>query len=109
MEIAHQKCKRHASREAVARCLECKGFFCRECVTEHDDRIICADCLLKLSGPAGKKSHPFRWIFRGAWAFIGFFVLWLSFYYLGRFLLSLPSDFHEGTMWTETTSKGADE
>ena len=29
----------------------------------------------------------------------GFMVLWLFFYYVGQALLSLPSSFHEGTVW----------
>jgi hypothetical protein len=71
-------------------------------VTEHDDRLICSDCLLKLSGKAATKPHRFRWLLRGTGAAAGFFVLWLSFYYLGQLLLSIPSEFHEGTLWTGT-------
>lgn len=105
MEIALQKCKRHALREAVARCPECKGFFCRECVTEHEDRVICSDCLVKLSEKKMKKPLRFRWVLRGAGVVTGFFILWLFFYYLGQMLLSIPSDFHEGTLWTSTEFK----
>ena len=43
--LAHQRCFNHALREAAARCPGCGNFFCRECVTEHDDRVLCAACL----------------------------------------------------------------
>jgi hypothetical protein len=105
MELALQKCRRHASREAVARCPECKGFFCRECVTEHEDRLICSDCLVRLTAKGKGKSPSFRWALRGGLGLASFFALWLSFYYLGQFLLSLPSEFHEGTLWSDTSPK----
>jgi len=47
-DLAHQRCFNHVQREAVARCPQCRGYFCRECITEHDDRVICAGCLSKL-------------------------------------------------------------
>ena len=102
MEIALQRCRRHAQREAVARCPVCKGFFCRECVTEHEDKVICSDCLAMLAEKKSRKTGRLRWILRFSGAFAGFFILWLSFYYLGQFLLSIPADFHEGTLWSGT-------
>jgi hypothetical protein len=30
---------------------------------------------------------------------LGATLLWVFFYYLGQILLSLPSAFHEGTLW----------
>ena len=40
-----QRCWNHESREAVCRCLQCGRSFCRECVTEHESRFLCAGCL----------------------------------------------------------------
>ena len=51
--LAHQRCFNHAVREAVARCPECGQCFCRECITEHDDRVVCAACLKKLTRQYG--------------------------------------------------------
>jgi hypothetical protein len=51
----HQRCWNHESREAVCRCPECGRSFCRECVTEHDARLLCASCLL-----AGARKLPAR-------------------------------------------------
>ena len=47
VNLSQQRCFNHTSREAVARCPECGRFFCRECITEHDDRVLCAVCLGK--------------------------------------------------------------
>ncbi|MFN7139481.1 MAG: rhomboid family protein, partial [Limisphaerales bacterium] len=57
--LTQQHCLNHFTREAAARCPECKQFFCRECITEHDDRVICAGCLRKLQQPTEEKKHHF--------------------------------------------------
>lgn len=100
-ELSRQRCVTHWQREAVARCPECRRFFCRECVTEHEDRAICAMCLSKQTARAGEKRHPFRPVLRSAHLLLGVLVAWLFFYYAGRILLSLPDSFHEGTLWEE--------
>jgi len=43
----HHSCWNHEAREAVCRCPECGRSFCRECVTEHAARLLCAACLRK--------------------------------------------------------------
>src|SRR6266576_2922250 len=43
----HQHCWNHEAREAVCRCPGCARPFCRECVTEHEARLLCAQCLRK--------------------------------------------------------------
>lgn len=40
-----QRCWNHEAREAVCRCPGCARCFCRECVTEHESRLLCAACL----------------------------------------------------------------
>jgi len=44
----HQRCWNHEGREAVCRCPGCGRSFCRECVTEHEARLLCAACLRNL-------------------------------------------------------------
>lgn len=102
MELSHQKCRRHGSREAVALCPECHFFYCRECVTEHEDKVICSDCLQKLTAASGKRSNVLRWGFRALGSFVGLFLIWFLIYGLGRMLLAIPSDFHEGSLWTDS-------
>src|SRR5437867_12018246 len=97
--LAHQLCFNHAEREAVARCPECRRFFCRECVTEHDDRVICAACLRKLAHQPLLKRPAFAAALRAMQCALGLFVAWFFFYLIGTGLLALPNSFHEGTLW----------
>ena len=55
-----QQCWRHESREAVCRCPGCGRACCRECVTEHDSRLLCASCLRKVLEPAAPRRAPRR-------------------------------------------------
>src|SRR5438093_5173630 len=100
--LADQRCLIHETREAVARCPACGNFFCRECVTEHEERLLCAGCLTKLARQASAR----RWRFAALWpvgqCLLGFFVAWLFLYGLGKALLLTPSSFHEGTLWQGT-------
>jgi len=99
VDISRQRCFNHAEREAVAQCLECLGFFCRECVTEHEDRLVCASCLRKLASTPLFKRAGFAGAIRTAQCVLGLLVAWFFFYLVGELLLRLPSSFHEGTLW----------
>jgi hypothetical protein len=100
--LVHQRCFHHSQREAVARCPECRQFYCRECITEHDDRVICAACLRKLAeAPAPTRRSFSGFIIPILQTAGGLVLLWLFFYFFGAALLSLPSSFHEGSVWTE--------
>ena len=97
--LARQRCFNHRTREAVARCPECGRFFCRECITEHEDRVLCASCLEKQHDFRPIRTIRFSGIVRIAQFLSGGILLWFFFYYLGQVLLSLPDSFHEGTLW----------
>jgi hypothetical protein len=90
--LVHQRCLNHAEREAAARCPNCRRYYCRECVTEHDGRVTCAECLAKVVAPA--ISERVRWVGWAALSILGMFVAWLVFYYLGAFLSRMPASFH---------------
>lgn len=92
MIIAQTKCFNHPSREAVARCTECGRFFCRECVSEHDDRLICSFCLKRITTSESSPSR-FRVLLRFVPIFIGIAILWTCFYLLGKGLLLIPPSF----------------
>ena len=98
-DLAHQRCYNHARREAAARCPECGRYFCRECVTEHEDRVLCASCLLKLTGMRIRKRAPLAAVGQSVLFVFGVFTLWLFFFMVGKGLLALPSAFHEGVVW----------
>jgi len=95
--LTHQRCLNHAVREAVARCPECRQFFCRECITEHDDRVICAACLKKLARVPLLKRPALAGLLRIAQCGLGLFLAWFFFHLVAEMLLRLPTDFHEGT------------
>jgi hypothetical protein len=97
--LSHQRCFNHATREAVARCPECRQHFCRECITEHDDRVICAACLKKLARVPLLKRPAFAGLLRTGQCVMGLVVAWFFFHLVAEMLLKLPAEFHEGTLW----------
>lgn len=103
--LTRQRCFHHASREAVARCPECGNTFCRECVTEHDGRVICAVCLGRLAETRHEPRRRLAELLRPAQVVAGLLLLWLLFFAAGRALVAIPSPFHEGTLWQELLEK----
>ena len=97
--LSQQHCLNHALREAVARCPECKHFYCRECVTEHEDRVVCASCLKKVTLAASGKKYSLAGLARVSLCAFGFLTAWLFFYWIGDALLSASTQFHDGTVW----------
>ena len=98
-DLSRKRCLNHPAREAAARCPECLRYFCRECVTEHGDRAICAACLRRLAREAA--AGPRRRLAamgRGGRLLVGILAAWFFFYLLGQALLSRPDRFHETTM-----------
>jgi hypothetical protein len=103
--LALRKCLNHAEREAAARCPECQSFFCRECVSEHRGRVLCAACL-GMAAAASSRSGRWKkaWLPVGAIAGIG--LAWACFALLGRILLAIPAAYHDGA-WTHGGGKEA--
>jgi len=97
--LAVQRCFNHAEREAAARCTGCGQCFCRECIAEHDDRVLCAACLRKVVEKAPSSRRQFTPMLRVVQCALGVLAVWFFFYFLGESLLSLPTAFHEGTLW----------
>jgi hypothetical protein len=94
-----QRCVHHPDREAAARCPECGRFFCRECVSEHDDRVLCASCLaagLRVRAPG---SSRFSAVGRAVCAVLGLCLAWWFFDLVGQGLMRLPASVHEGSIW----------
>ena len=91
--LVHQRCQLHPEREAAVRCPQCGRFYCRECVTEHLGRMICAHCVAE--SEANEATARFSIAGWSALSVTGFLVAWLVFYYLGMALARIPSSFHE--------------
>lgn len=98
-DLTQQRCRNHAEREAVARCPGCGHYFCRECVTEHEDQVRCADCLRKIARVPLLQRKGFAGARYALQCLLGLLVAWFFFYLVGEALLALPSSFHEGTLW----------
>jgi hypothetical protein len=102
--FALQRCWNHGAREAIARCPECGRSYCRECVVEHEDRIICSSCLAKITATAAKpaRTWSFRPVLRFAAAFSGLIITWFIYFSLGRSLLAIPDEWHADGIWRKT-------
>jgi hypothetical protein len=99
--LQQSRCLNHEFREAVARCPQCRHFFCRECIVEHDDVILCSNCLRQTTRKAESRRSWKRPLSLATQGVFGFLLGWFCFYSLGKNLLELEPDFHEGTIWTQ--------
>lgn len=95
--LAQARCFIHLHREAAARCPACGRFYCRECVTEHEGRVVCRGCLEAVLQDAAPKGRGW-WACLATWtlAMVGYLLVVVVFYGLGRVLLNIPSKFHSG-------------
>lgn len=85
-----QRCWNHELREAVCRCPECGNSFCRECVTEHQSRLLCAACLRSLAR-ARERTLPAsrRALTAVVMALAGLTIAWVVFFAAGEAMLTL--------------------
>ena len=81
--LVQQRCWNHESRGAVCRCPNCNRPFCRECVSEHDSRLLCAACIKASVTPvaARKRTNPFMFPIL---ALLSTIVAWAIFFTLGQ-------------------------
>lgn len=99
MRLHLQSCLHHSEREAAARCPVCRQYFCRECITEHDDQVICAACLKKTIQRETTSRRNFSSLNLGMGWILSVGVAWATFYSIGRILLAIPTTFHDGSLW----------
>ncbi len=81
------------------RCPECRRYFCRECATEHDERLLCADCIKRLSAKQAAKGGRLAWVKGALTGALGLLLAWLFFYGIGQALMQIPATQDEGTAW----------
>jgi hypothetical protein len=94
-QLSQLRCYLHASREAVCRCPQCRHYFCRECVTEHEQRFVCSACLkaiLLAEAPkeAGQRDF-FKRLAQPVLLLISLLAAWIFFYGVGQALLAIAS------------------
>lgn len=86
--LSSARCFHHEMREAVCRCTGCSRSFCRECVVDHDGRLVCAGCLEARGSslPAASRLRGLRTVL---FATGGFVLTWTFFYLAVRAVLGL--------------------
>lgn len=113
--LSKMRCARHPEREAAACCAACGLAFCRECVSEHEGRLLCAACLGKIVATAkadeaargrGRSLISPKTIKRALALTAGAAWLWLCFYLAGLAVEKLPQAVHEGTVWSQAVEEG---
>ena len=101
-KVAQATCQIHFRRPAAAKCMVCKLYYCKECVTEHDGKNTCASCLKSAhEESATPVKHSMTWfqpmpIIHLVLALI---LMWAVSYLVAQTLSSIPDSFHEGTIW----------
>lgn len=81
----------------MARCPECARYYCRECIVEHDNRVLCTHCVSKLLAPKTKKRRSLEPVFLPLAFCVVLLVGWMCFYLLAEVLLRIPSNLLEST------------
>lgn len=89
--VIHQRCWNHEEREAVCLCPECGRSFCRECVSEHESRLLCAACLMGISRKAEPRARNTRPLTLALLALAGLLVGWMAFFSAGAALMTWSS------------------
>ena len=116
--LTRQRCWIHLEREAAARCPQCANFYCRECVTEHEGRLVCAGCLRDLLATAANTRRRglgsrgrlvLAGITRTGQVLGSVVAAWIFFQMFGQWLLSTATQFHESNVWTEQFFGGGSE
>lgn len=91
MALAHERCLRHDLREAAGRCPACRRYYCRECLTEHDHRLLCVTCLAQLQSATPAPAQPWRWDY--AYPLVGMLIAFTLLYWLGQTLILATTEF----------------
>ncbi|MGA2153405.1 MAG: rhomboid family protein [Bryobacteraceae bacterium] len=84
-----QRCWNHEAREAVCRCPQCGRSFCRECVTEHESRLLCATCLRNIALAAAARRGKFRRLAALGLTLAGVMLAWAIFFGAGESLITI--------------------
>jgi len=94
MSSFQHACFIHGGREAVALCLECRRAFCRECVVDHDGRLICATCLTRLRHKPERAPGAFRSFLRTLGVAAALLLCWMIFYLGARAIVTTDTSRH---------------
>ena len=85
------RCWNHEAREAVCRCPQCGRCFCRECVTEHEARLLCAACLRTAARAGRSRGGALRRMAPAGMLLGGVALAWVLFYAAGETFLEMTA------------------
>jgi hypothetical protein len=94
------RCWNHETREAVCQCPECGRSFCRECVTEHESRLLCAACLRRLARDAAAGRGGMRRLAAAGLTLAGVVLAWAVFFGAAEALITV-SERSERMAWQD--------
>src|SRR5258708_26363061 len=95
----YQRCFYHEFREAASRCPICSRYFCRECVTEHDNRVLCVECLKAIVAGRAVRRSGMRRVLRGLLPVAGGLFSLACFYLSSRTVFLVSSVVSSRTVW----------
>lgn len=98
-DLARQQCFHHPGREAVVRCPSCRRDYCRECVTEHDDRYLCSACLRLEAARHNGPSRRWRIPLGPLLGLLGLLTAWTVFYATTQYLMLRSASDHSYRSW----------
>jgi hypothetical protein len=98
-DLARQQCFNHPGREAVVRCPGCHRDYCRECVTEHDDRYLCSSCLRQQAAQNTPGPQRVRVPVSALLGFAGLLTAWTVYYAATQYLALRHSTQHTYRVW----------
>ena len=81
----------------MCRCPGCRRGFCRECVAEHEQRLLCAACL-RAAAPTAAPPPGHRLLRRAALALAGILLAWIVLFCAGEAILAFTGRL-EQTAW----------
>src|SRR3954471_10181065 len=84
-----QRCANHELREAVCRCPQCRRSLCRECVTDHEGRLVCAACLRISTRSAAAPRRGSRHTKEIGMALAGVLLAWAMFFGAAQSLITI--------------------
>ncbi|MCD4819929.1 MAG: rhomboid family protein [Candidatus Cloacimonetes bacterium] len=88
-KLSQVRCHNHIDREAVSLCKHCHNYFCRECISDYDDKMLCKSCIDKLisnNNLKRKKKLNFKQYLAVIFSSL---LLWFIFYSSGNILISI--------------------
>jgi hypothetical protein len=94
MEL-HQHCWNHEAREAVCRCPACRRSYCRECVSEHEGRLLCAVCLSGVAARSEAGAGVFGKLAPLGMIAAAILIAWLAYWAAGASLIGVIRRLHQ--------------